>query len=118
MRRAAAKYASELCTGSFVTARLRRRGSMHSACTGRMRGYLLFGDVVRAHRRRLGLTQEGLATASGLSVRNIRAIESGQVTSPRQATVRLLATAFRLEGLDRKRFYAAIAEPAPIPTGV
>jgi tetratricopeptide (TPR) repeat protein/transcriptional regulator with XRE-family HTH domain len=80
-------------------------------------GVSTVGDVVRAHRRRLGLTQEGLATASGLSVRNIRAIESGQVTNPRQATLHLLATAFGLEGLDRERFYAAIAGPTRIPTG-
>lgn len=50
----------------------------------------IFGDIVRGHRRRLGLSQEDLAGQTGLSVRNLSNIESGRVGVPRPVTVRLL----------------------------
>jgi tetratricopeptide (TPR) repeat protein/transcriptional regulator with XRE-family HTH domain len=70
------------------------------------------GELVRAHRRRSGLTQEELAEATGLSVRGIGKIEAGRVGTPRPATVRLLADAFGLSGAERRRFgESAAAEP-------
>jgi transcriptional regulator with XRE-family HTH domain len=77
----------------------------------------MFGEVVRAHRRRLGLTQEELADRSGLSVRSIGKIESSRIVAPRPPTVRLLADAFGLTGADRDRFCQSVtdgttAEPA------
>jgi transcriptional regulator with XRE-family HTH domain len=36
----------------------------------------LFGDLVRVHRRRLGLTQDELAGRAGVGVRSIRGIEA------------------------------------------
>ena len=63
----------------------------------------MFSGVVRAHRQRLGLTQEELAEKSGLSLRAIGKIESGR-TAPRPQTVRQLADVFGLTGTDRERF--------------
>jgi tetratricopeptide (TPR) repeat protein/transcriptional regulator with XRE-family HTH domain len=77
----------------------------------------VFGEVVRANRRRLGLTQEELAARAGLAVRGIRKIETGRVGTPRTATVRLLADAFGLMGTDRERFCRTAADaPTHAPT--
>ena len=64
----------------------------------------MFGELLRAHRRRTGLTQEELAGGSAVSVRNIRDLEAGRVNRPRPATVRLLADALGLTGGDRISF--------------
>ncbi|MGH3877628.1 MAG: helix-turn-helix domain-containing protein, partial [Actinophytocola sp.] len=74
----------------------------------------MFGEVVRAQRKRLGLTQEELATRAQLSVRGIGKIESGEIAAPRPHTVRLLAEAFGLTGQARDEFSAAAGEQ---PTG-
>ncbi|UWP87556.1 tetratricopeptide repeat protein [Dactylosporangium fulvum] len=72
--------------------------------------------MVAAHRRRLGLTQEDLATATGLSVRSIRDVENGRVVRPRPSTVRLLADAFDLSADDRSSFIrAAGPDPSGLP---
>jgi tetratricopeptide (TPR) repeat protein/transcriptional regulator with XRE-family HTH domain len=68
----------------------------------------VFSGDVRAHRQRLGLTQEELAAKTGISVRAIRRIESGH-TAPRPQTVRLLAGVFGLSGGERERFTQAAA---------
>jgi transcriptional regulator with XRE-family HTH domain len=74
----------------------------------------MFGDMVRAHRGRLGITQEELADRSGVSVRGLGKIEAGRISRPRPSTVRLLADAFGLSGAERDRFCAAAGpEPAP-----
>jgi tetratricopeptide (TPR) repeat protein/transcriptional regulator with XRE-family HTH domain len=76
----------------------------------------MFGELVRSHRVRLGMTQEELATLAKLSVRGIGKIESGRSTSPRPFTVRLLADAFGLTGDARDQFCAAATladEPRP-----
>jgi tetratricopeptide (TPR) repeat protein/transcriptional regulator with XRE-family HTH domain len=69
----------------------------------------VFGDTVRSHRRRLGLTQEELAERSGLSVRSIGKIEANQVGACRPATGRMLADAFGLSGVNREEFMAVAA---------
>ena len=69
----------------------------------------VFAELVRSHRRRLGLTQEELAAEAGVNVRSIGKIEAGRVIIPRPATVRLLAGAFGLSGPDRDRFLRAAA---------
>jgi tetratricopeptide (TPR) repeat protein/transcriptional regulator with XRE-family HTH domain len=84
---------------------------------------LVFSEIVRAHRQRLGVTQEELAGLAGVSVRSIREIEAGRISRPRPGTVRLLAEAFTLDAAERDAFYAAAtpepaapalaAEPAP-----
>ncbi|MET7422633.1 tetratricopeptide repeat protein [Dactylosporangium sp. NPDC005555] len=68
-------------------------------------GSKAFGALVRAHRRRLGLTQEELATKAGLSTRSIVKLESGRVAVPRPPTVRLLALVFGLTGADAEEFH-------------
>ncbi|HTZ22589.1 MAG TPA: tetratricopeptide repeat protein [Streptosporangiaceae bacterium] len=87
----------------------------------------MLGEWVRAHRRRLGWTQEELAEATGLSVRAIGKLEAGVIAAPRPATVRLLADAFGLSGDDRERFCRAAAGevsveadqvPAQLPTDI
>jgi len=77
----------------------------------------VFGDVVRARRRQLGLSQEELAERSGIGVRSIGKIEAGRIANPRPATVRRLAEAFGLSGPDRDRFHeAASAVDAAVAT--
>jgi tetratricopeptide (TPR) repeat protein/transcriptional regulator with XRE-family HTH domain len=68
----------------------------------------MFGETVRAHRARLGITQEELASSTGLGVRTIRGIETGRIVNPRPGTVRLLADAFGLSGADRDGFHQAV----------
>src|SRR5438874_13374087 len=75
----------------------------------------MFGDLVRGHRRRSGLSQEELAERAGISVRGLRKVESNQIDTPRPATVRLLADAFALTGDDRDRFTASAATDVPVP---
>jgi tetratricopeptide (TPR) repeat protein/transcriptional regulator with XRE-family HTH domain len=86
-------------------------GEVYEVTGGRM-----FGEIVRAQRRRLSLTQEDLAHRTGISTRNIRYLESGRITRPRPPTVRLLAEAFGLDGAGRERFFAAAAS-VPSPPG-
>jgi transcriptional regulator with XRE-family HTH domain len=75
----------------------------------------VFGETVRGHRRRLGLTQAELAGVAGMSVRNLRDLEAGRIAEPRPSTVRLLADAFGLAGADRDRFRAAARAAVPEP---
>jgi hypothetical protein len=70
-----------------------------------------FGDLVRAFRRSAGLSQDDLAVRAGLGVRGLRKIETRQISSPRPATVLLLADALGLTGHDRERFFTAAAGP-------
>jgi transcriptional regulator with XRE-family HTH domain len=78
----------------------------------------MFGAHVRAHRQRLGMTQEELAAGTGVSVSSIRNLEAGRTGRPRAATVRLLADAFELAGADRDRFCrSALDDTAQRPAG-
>ncbi|MFG1603331.1 ATP-binding protein [Actinoplanes sp. NPDC049265] len=78
----------------------------------------MFGHALRTARRRCGLTQEELAAHSGVSVRNIRDLETGRIARPRPATVRRLADALGLSGDDRTAFLTAAGglgdEPQPV----
>jgi tetratricopeptide (TPR) repeat protein/transcriptional regulator with XRE-family HTH domain len=76
----------------------------------------MFGALVRAQRRRLGLSQEELAERIRVSPRTIGNLETGRIAAPRPATVRLLADAFGLTGPERDRFcQAAVPAPAQEP---
>ncbi|GIH02658.1 hypothetical protein Rhe02_07250 [Rhizocola hellebori] len=80
------------------------------------RGVLaVFGELVRGHRRRLGFTQEDLAAKTGVHSRTIAKIEVGQIATPRQTTVRLLADAFALAGSAREAFFEAASESKSAP---
>jgi len=74
----------------------------------------MFGAQVRAHRQRLGMSQEELAVRTGVSVRGIRNLEAGRTGRPRPGTVRLLADAFELEGAERDRFCRSALEDAEV----
>jgi tetratricopeptide (TPR) repeat protein/transcriptional regulator with XRE-family HTH domain len=65
----------------------------------------MLGQVIVAHRERLGLTQEALAQKTGLSARGLRDLEAGRVRAPRKSSVLLLADAFDLRGPEREQFY-------------
>jgi predicted ATPase len=47
-------------------------------------------EVLLTSRQAMGLTQEGLSERSGVSVRTIRNLEAGVITSPRESTTELL----------------------------
>ncbi|SDC24189.1 helix-turn-helix domain-containing protein [Actinokineospora iranica] len=65
-----------------------------------------FGAMVRGLRLRAGLTQEDLADRSGLGVRTVRGLETGERADPRVATVRRLADALGLAGDERVALFA------------
>lgn len=66
-----------------------------------------FGALLRRLRLRGELTQEALADRSGLGVRTVRALETGERADPRVATVRQLADALELATADRLALLAA-----------
>jgi tetratricopeptide (TPR) repeat protein/transcriptional regulator with XRE-family HTH domain len=70
-----------------------------------------FAGVLRGLRAAVGLTQEELAEAAGLSPRAISDLERGMVTIPHRDTVRLLADALHLDGPTRAEFEAAARGP-------
>jgi transcriptional regulator with XRE-family HTH domain/tetratricopeptide (TPR) repeat protein len=51
-----------------------------------------FGAAVRSFRESTGQTQEELAERSSVSVRTIRDLEAGRITSPRPSTLRQIAS--------------------------
>ncbi|GAB3573137.1 NACHT domain-containing protein [Amycolatopsis endophytica] len=76
-----------------------------------------FGALLRQWRRRAGLTQEQLAERSGVGVRSIRGLETGERGDPRLATVRLLAEALRLDPPEHDELLTAAAGPRTTRTG-
>jgi predicted ATPase len=54
-------------------------------------------EVLLTSRQAVGLTQEGLSERSGVSVRTIRNLEAGVITSPRGSTTELLLEALNVE---------------------
>jgi transposase len=66
-----------------------------------------FGALLRARRHRAYLSQEELAARAELSERTVRNLEADRVRSPRNDTVRLLADALQLSGLERESWFEA-----------
>jgi transcriptional regulator with XRE-family HTH domain len=66
-----------------------------------------FGDLLRARRRSIALSQQELAERSGLSVRAISNLESGRTRWPYPNSVGRLADALALRDDDRAEFTAA-----------
>ncbi|WP_280718287.1 tetratricopeptide repeat protein [Kitasatospora sp. MAP5-34] len=62
--------------------------------------------MLREHRLRAGLTQEGLAERAGVSTHAISTLESGK-RQPRPSSVTRLATAFELDPAQREQLIAA-----------
>jgi tetratricopeptide (TPR) repeat protein/transcriptional regulator with XRE-family HTH domain len=71
------------------------------------------GSVMRQLRLRAGLTQEGLAERSGVSVRTIRGIETGARRNPQLASLVQLADALELSPGDRDDLLGALGAAAP-----
>src|SRR5690242_1608153 len=69
--------------------------------------YQGFGWRLRSCRQSAGLSQEGLAERSGLSVRAISKLERGHARWPYQDTLRRLADALELQGAVRAEFIGA-----------
>ena len=67
----------------------------------------VFAGLLRGLRRRARFTQEGLADASGVSLRTVSDLERGTATTPQRETVRLLADALHLIGPERTQFETA-----------
>ncbi|MCA2176719.1 tetratricopeptide repeat protein [Nonomuraea glycinis] len=83
-----------------------------------------FGGLLRAHRRRAGVTQRQLADRAGMSAGAIRDLEQGRTRSPRRESVQAIATALGLSGPDVEHLHAAaeahraqLAEAGPIRGG-
>ncbi|MER5705610.1 helix-turn-helix domain-containing protein [Micromonospora sp. NPDC002296] len=74
-------------------------------------GSINVGILVRAYRRKRGLTQQQLAGLSTISVRAIRDIESGRVSAPRLQTIRLVSKAMRLDRVSAELLEAAVGQP-------
>jgi predicted ATPase/DNA-binding XRE family transcriptional regulator len=75
---------------------------------------LVFGGLLRRHRRSAGLTQEELAERANVSVRAISDLERGVKHRPHKETVQLLADALALAGDEREDFKSTarhIAQP-------
>ncbi|MFD8499973.1 helix-turn-helix domain-containing protein [Amycolatopsis sp. NPDC059657] len=71
-----------------------------------------FGARLRQLRLRAGMTQEEMAAQSGVGVRTIRGLETGERAGPRMVTVRLLADALSLDTAERDDLFAvAVGRP-------
>jgi predicted ATPase/transcriptional regulator with XRE-family HTH domain len=67
-----------------------------------------FGELLRDHRRAVGLTQAELAERAGVSPRSISGLEREDAHIPRRDTVDLLVQALGLEGPARQAFEAIV----------
>ena len=74
-----------------------------------------FGATLRSMRLAAGLSQGALAERAGLSEKAVGALERGDRTTPRPATVVLLADAMSASPAERERLLAA-ARPEQRPT--
>jgi tetratricopeptide (TPR) repeat protein/transcriptional regulator with XRE-family HTH domain len=71
----------------------------------------VFGELLKRYRIAAGMTQEGLAAASGLSPRGISDLERGARKAPRQDTVAQLGAALQLTA-DERAVLEAVARRA------
>lgn len=77
-----------------------------------------FGALLRQLRQKARLTQEELADRSGVAVRTIRRLETGDRANPQVDTVRLLADGLGLGPEDRARLLAVADGREPDSRGV
>jgi predicted ATPase/transcriptional regulator with XRE-family HTH domain len=74
------------------------------------------GERVRRLRRDAGLSQEELAARAGISLRSVSNLERDAPHAPRRETLRLVAEALGVSGVERERLLdAAPARPPPPP---
>ncbi|MFI5908170.1 ATP-binding protein [Dactylosporangium sp. NPDC051541] len=80
-----------------------------------------FAELIQRHRRAAGLSQRELAGRAGLSERAIRDLERGSTARPRPRSVRAVAAAVGLAGVELSAFLSAARtdrpEPAPALSG-
>jgi transcriptional regulator with XRE-family HTH domain len=67
------------------------------------------GRILRDLRHIAGVTQEELASHSGISVRTIVEIERGHTKQPRASTVRKLAVALELDEFTMRQLFVMAA---------
>ncbi|MFC4852670.1 BTAD domain-containing putative transcriptional regulator [Actinophytocola glycyrrhizae] len=67
-----------------------------------------FGELLRAHRRRAGMTQRELADRAGVSAGAIRDLEQGRTRSPKRRSVQAIASALGLSRQDAEQLQAAV----------
>lgn len=75
-----------------------------------------FGNLLARYRRSAELTQEELASASGISARSISDMERGRVRVPQQRTVQALASALTLDKRAQWEFLR-VARAGRAPAG-
>jgi tetratricopeptide (TPR) repeat protein/transcriptional regulator with XRE-family HTH domain len=63
-----------------------------------------FADLLRELRLEARMTQQELANAAGISLRQVNGLERGAASMPQRETVRLLGDALSLTGPERERF--------------
>jgi transcriptional regulator with XRE-family HTH domain len=74
---------------------------------------LAFAKLLREYRRRVGLTQEGLARRTDLSVDAIAGFERGRRSTPHVNTLRRLVEALQLTSAERDELLYAADPRAP-----
>jgi tetratricopeptide (TPR) repeat protein/transcriptional regulator with XRE-family HTH domain len=77
-------------------------GAARRSVAGPAEGGAGVGELVRAWRERALLTQEQLAERTGLSLRTVRRLESGEGGRPRSSSLGLLAAALKLSEAERE----------------
>ncbi|MFF9090930.1 ATP-binding protein [Streptomyces sp. NPDC014991] len=80
---------------------------MAAVRTGTTEGAPDFGATLRELRLAASLTMEGLAEASGLSVRGIGDLERGRRAAPQRRTITALAAGLGLSDVERQRLLSA-----------
>ncbi|WP_434447534.1 ATP-binding protein [Lentzea sp. E54] len=76
-----------------------------------------FGEVLLSLRTAAGLSQAGLALASGMSVRALRELERGRASAPQERSTELLADALGLAGDARESFLSLARQGRRRSTG-
>jgi cytoskeletal protein RodZ len=74
------------------------------------------GEVLHRHREAAGLSQEGLAARSQVSVDTISNLERGRVRRPHASTIRRLASALQLDSASRRALLDLVQPAAPPST--
>jgi DNA-binding SARP family transcriptional activator/DNA-binding XRE family transcriptional regulator len=76
--------------------------------------WVLFGALLRGHRRRVGLSQRELAERAGLSLTTVRDLEQGRTRQPQPPSLRALAAALGLGEDDVAALHDSVAGSAPM----
>jgi tetratricopeptide (TPR) repeat protein len=75
-----------------------------------------FGELLLGHRRAARLSQQALATLSGISVRALRELEHGRARAAQRRSAEVLADSLHLSGDDRAEFLTVAQDGRRRPT--